>query len=107
MRAAWLCGFRGGSITDFAHCPPARESSNAPPSEYLKRMYFDTITHSPEALRYVIERVGADRLALGTDYPFAVADFDPVGTVDAIPDLTEDERETIAGGAAAALLRLA
>ena len=78
-----------------------------PPSEYLKRMYFDTITHNPEALRYVIDRVGADRLALGTDYPFAVADFDPVGTVDAIPGLTEDERETIAGGAAAALLDLA
>ena len=34
-------------------------------------------------------------------------DFDPVGTVDAIPHLTEDERETIAGGAAAALLGLA
>ena len=78
-----------------------------PPSEYLKRMYFDTITHNPEALRYVIDRVGADRLALGTDYPFAVADYDPVGTVDAIPGLTEDERETIAGGAAAALLDLA
>ena len=78
-----------------------------PPSEYLKRMYFDTITHSSEALRYVIEKVGADRIMLGTDYPFAVADFDPVGTVDAIPELTEDERVTMVGGTAAGLLGLA
>ena len=78
-----------------------------PPSEYLKRMYFDTITHSSEALRYVIEKVGADRIMLGTDYPFAVADFDPVGTVDAIPELTEDERVMMVGGTAAGLLGLA
>ncbi len=76
------------------------------PSEYLKRMYFDTITHSPDALRYVIERVGADRVMLGTDYPFAVADFNPMGTVGAIPDLTEDERTSIAGDTAATLLGL-
>ena len=87
--------------------PACRGIIERPPSEYLKRMYFDTITHSPEALRYVIERVGADRVMLGTDYPFAVADFDPLGTVDAIPDIPEDERASITGGVASGLLGLA
>ncbi len=77
-----------------------------PPSECLKRFYFDTITHRPEALRFVADAVGADRILMGTDYPFAVADADPVGTVAAIPGLEEDARAAIRGGTAAGLLGL-
>jgi aminocarboxymuconate-semialdehyde decarboxylase len=74
-----------------------------PPSEYLKRMYFDTIAHRPEALRYVADIVGSDRILMGTDYPFAVADFDPLKTVEEIPGLADDERTAIRGGTAAGL----
>ncbi|MGH9086527.1 MAG: amidohydrolase family protein [Acidimicrobiales bacterium] len=34
------------------------------------QLYFDTITHDTAALRYLVERVGADRVVLGTDMPF-------------------------------------
>ena len=77
-----------------------------PPSEYLKRFYFDTVTHRPEALRFVADAVGADRLLMGTDYPFEVADFDPLGTVAAVPGLSNTERTGIRGGTVAALLGL-
>jgi aminocarboxymuconate-semialdehyde decarboxylase len=49
-----------------------------PPSEYLKRIYFDTIVHEPSQLRLLVERVGARRLILGTDYPFDMGCFDPL-----------------------------
>lgn len=40
------------------------------PSRYLRRFTFDTITHAPEVLRFLIDSVGADRVAYGTDSPF-------------------------------------
>ena len=54
---------------------------SAPPSSFLRRFYYDTIVHSPEALRFLVERVGADRVVLGSDYPFPMGDPDPVASV--------------------------
>jgi aminocarboxymuconate-semialdehyde decarboxylase len=43
------------------------------PSEYLSRFAFDTITHRPDALDYLIRTVGADHVVYGTDYPYDMA----------------------------------
>ena len=75
-----------------------------PPMETIKRLYFDTVVHNPQALRYLIDFVGADRIMLGTDYPFESGDLDPITTVDAVPGLTDEERAWIVSGTAAALL---
>jgi aminocarboxymuconate-semialdehyde decarboxylase len=40
------------------------------PSTYLKRFYFDTIVFAADALRYLIQLVGADHVVIGSDYPF-------------------------------------
>jgi aminocarboxymuconate-semialdehyde decarboxylase len=74
------------------------------PMATIKRLYFDTIVHNPQALRYLIDLVGADRITLGTDYPFEAGDPDPIGTVDAVPDLTDEERAWIVSGTAGLLL---
>jgi aminocarboxymuconate-semialdehyde decarboxylase len=66
------------------------------PSEYLKRFYFDTIVHSVAALQYLINVVGADRVVMGTDYPMAMGDFEPVKKLAEI-NLTRSERELILG----------
>ncbi len=71
-----------------------------PPVDALRRLYFDTILHHPPALRYLIDLVGADRIVLGTDYPFEAGDPDPIGTVDAVPGLTAAERDQIVAGTA-------
>ncbi len=47
---------------------------NSPPSSYLRRFYFDTITHASVPLKFLVELVGADRIVLGTDIPFDMAD---------------------------------
>jgi aminocarboxymuconate-semialdehyde decarboxylase len=51
------------------------------PEASFKRLYFDTITHSPAALRFMIETVGVDHVLLGSDYPFDMGNFDCVAKV--------------------------
>jgi aminocarboxymuconate-semialdehyde decarboxylase len=53
----------------------------APPSAYLGRMYYDTILHDAEALRYLASRATTDRLVLGSDDSFPPADHDPLGSL--------------------------
>jgi aminocarboxymuconate-semialdehyde decarboxylase len=56
-------------------------SVDSPPSAFLRRFYYDTVLHSTEAVRFLVERVGADRVVLGSDYPFPMGDPEPVVTV--------------------------
>jgi aminocarboxymuconate-semialdehyde decarboxylase len=72
--------------------PEARTHIDRAPSEFLDRFFFDTLTHDRAALEFLLARVGADRLALGSDYPFDMADPDPVASVRAAagdPDTVE------------------
>ena len=75
------------------------------PSEYLKKIYFDSIVHSAVALQYLVRVAGADRVVIGTDYPMAMGDFDAVSKTMAI-EVTDAEREQILGGNAALALNL-
>ena len=60
--------------------PDAQECLRAP-SEYLRRMWFDTVVHDDRALRQLIEVAGAERVVLGSDYPFDMGLDDPVGFI--------------------------
>lgn len=73
------------------------------PRDLLKRFYFDTITHDPETLAFLIRLVGAEQVLLGTDIPFDMADETPLRTLDGVPGLTAGDLERIAGGNAWAL----
>ncbi len=76
-----------------------------PPSAYLKQFYFDTITFSADALRYLIEVVGVDHILLGTDYPFDMGYERPRELVDAL-GLPKEQAELIFGQTAARLLKI-
>ena len=82
-----------------------RENISQKPSEYLKKLYFDSIVHSVPALQYLIQVVGADRVVVGTDYPMAMGDFESVSKILQL-DLSPEERSRILGGNAAAALGL-
>jgi aminocarboxymuconate-semialdehyde decarboxylase len=57
------------------------------PWSYAGRLWFDTITHDAQALRYLVDRVGAEHVVFGTDLPFDMAPPDPVAEVrDALGD---------------------
>lgn len=83
----------------------ARGNVRRAPSTYLRRFYFDTITHHVLALQFLVSLVGADRVVLGSDYRFDMGLPDPVKAVGAVR-LARADREAILGGAAAKLLKL-
>ena len=85
--------------------PELKRTIPQKPSEYLKKLYFDTIVHSVAALEYLVKVVGADRVVVGTDYPMAMGDFEPVRKVMQL-DLIDEERNQILGGNAARALNL-
>jgi len=77
-----------------------------PPSSYLRRFTYDTISHAPESLNYLIDLVGADQVMMGSDYCFDMGYERPVKAVTALK-LSRPDQEKILGGNAARLLRLA
>ena len=47
------------------------------PRDYIKQLYFDSWVADPRALQYLLDTVGADRVMLGTDYPFPLGEQEP------------------------------
>ncbi|MDM9627526.1 amidohydrolase family protein [Rhizobium sp. S152] len=60
---------------------PEAQTTRLPVKDLFKKFYFDTITHDPQALRYLVSVVGADHVLLGTDIPYDMADIDPMRTL--------------------------
>jgi aminocarboxymuconate-semialdehyde decarboxylase len=89
----------------YAVRPECREAVPQRPSAYLRRFCFDTITHDDRALRLLIDAAGADRVLLGTDQPYDMADADPVGRLRRL-ELPHSDTEAIAAGNAVRLLAL-
>jgi aminocarboxymuconate-semialdehyde decarboxylase len=84
---------------------PECRALKKPPSSYLRRFTYDTISHAPESLRYLVKLVGADRVMLGSDYCFDMGYDRPLEVVTALK-LSRNDQERILGGNAARLLRL-
>ncbi len=61
--------------------PEPQRCISQPPSSYLRRFWFDSLTHGDEALTFLSEVVGIERLLLGTDLPFDMADQAPVDRI--------------------------
>lgn len=47
------------------------------PREYLGKFWFDSLVHDELMLEYLVKSVGADKIALGTDYPFPLGELQP------------------------------
>jgi aminocarboxymuconate-semialdehyde decarboxylase len=77
-----------------------------PPSSYLRRFHYDTITHSDPILLNLIRQVGADRVVMGSDCPADMSYTQPVQVIERMKELQADERELIVSGNAARLLRV-
>jgi aminocarboxymuconate-semialdehyde decarboxylase len=73
----------------------ARQHIRQPPSTYLRRLYYDCVTNSEAGLRFLLDHVGADRVVLGSDWPFVRWDPSPVAWVQGLQSLTQEEKEKI------------
>ena len=47
------------------------------PREYLGKFWLDSLVHDESMLEYLVKLVGADKIALGTDYPFPLGELEP------------------------------
>ena len=77
--------------------PEPKVNISKPPEQYLKNIYYDTITHWAPAIEFLIKNFGADKVVIGTDYPYDMGDLNPMDILDKIA-LTVEEREKIQQG---------
>jgi aminocarboxymuconate-semialdehyde decarboxylase len=77
-----------------------------PPSFYLKKIYLDTIVFTTEQLEALVKLFGVEKILLGTDYPYDMGEYDPIGHIASVGSFTEGDRAAIAGGNAKALFGL-
>lgn len=83
-----------------------------PPHAYLAssggpgRFYADSLTHDPGQLRSLIDLIGIERVALGSDYPFPLGEACPGAMIDAMPEWTVEQRLRLLSGTAAEFLNL-
>jgi aminocarboxymuconate-semialdehyde decarboxylase len=85
---------------------PETKHMTRAPSTYLRRLHYDTVSHSPQIMLNIVRQVGADRVVLGSDHPADMSLERPVDFVESIPELSRSERELILGGNAARLLKV-
>jgi predicted TIM-barrel fold metal-dependent hydrolase len=85
-------------------CNPAVQLKKKP-TEYLRQMWFDSLVFSPEAIRHLAAQVGADRIVLGSDYPYPWQ-LNPVDHIFACDSLSEEEKIGVLGANAARLLNI-
>ncbi len=104
-------GFLGSYPGRIDHAHPLRDDmqrelpAGKVPGDYLKRFYFDTVVFSNEQLEFLTSYYGADHVVMGTDYPYDMAETDPVGHVMG-SNLSDDQKRAIIGENAAKLLNL-
>jgi len=86
---------------------PKDQRTPQPPSAYQKKLYYDTVTGSEEALRFLIDRVGIERVVLGSDWPFvSFAPKGPAGWVQSLKSLSQEEKDSILWKNLESLLKL-
>lgn len=92
------------------HAWGARQDSHGdlplPPTTYLRQVYLDTVVFTYHQLAYLIEVFGPDRILMGTDYPFDMAEFNPIGHIAGVQGMDEGTLAQLAGGNAVRLLDL-
>jgi aminocarboxymuconate-semialdehyde decarboxylase len=104
-------GFLGAYSGRIDHAWGARSDAHSdlpkPPTTYLRRnVIFDTVVFTPHQLEALVKTYGADRIVIGTDYPFDMLEYDPVGHVASVESFDDATRAAICGGNAKRLLGL-
>lgn len=91
-----------GRIDHAYHCRPdlCAGATTVSPRGQLGGLYFDSLVHDAEALRYLVRLAGAERVALGTDYPFPLGEARPGELIDSLTELTPAQRGRLLGGTA-------
>ena len=102
----WILSHLGGAIPYLAErldrgwkaFPDCRVNIPRPPSEYLRRFYFDTVNFDPAALRLAVDFAGASQLLAGSDYPHQIGSIPQMHSSLSALGVSRQERECILSG---------
>jgi aminocarboxymuconate-semialdehyde decarboxylase len=102
-------GFLGAYSGRIDHAWGARSDAHGnlpqPPTTYLRRnVYLDTVVFTPHQLEALVRTYGADRIVMGTDYPFDMLEYDPIGHVASVESFDDKTRAALCGGNAKTIL---
>lgn len=73
--------------------------TTTPPTDFIEKIYVDSLVHDERTLRFLLDVMGADRIALGTDYPFPLGEHAPGALIEAM-DLDWKTKERMLSGTA-------
>lgn len=76
------------------------------PRSYLGRFFLDSLVHDADALRLLMKLVGAERIALGSDYPFPLGEDHPGQLIESMTDLSPEAKDRLLVGSALEFLGL-
>jgi aminocarboxymuconate-semialdehyde decarboxylase len=102
-------GYLGGYSGRIDHAWGARSDVHVlpkPPTHYLKQVYVDNVVFTPHQLEALVKVLGADHIVMGTDYPFDMLEYDPIGHINSAAGLDDSARAAMCGGNAKKLLGL-
>jgi aminocarboxymuconate-semialdehyde decarboxylase len=102
----FLPAYSGRSDHGHGARPDSRTAIKKKPTSYLKKLYFDTIVFTHHQLEYLAATWGSDHLLLGSDYPYDMAEPDPVGFIAGAKRLSTTDKAAIMGLNAAKLLKI-
>jgi len=108
----WVLGHLGGTIPYLAErldrgyeaFEDCRADIQRPPSDYLRKFYYDTVNFDPKAVRLAVDFAGASQILAGSDYPHQIGSIPRMKQVIASLDIPAADRDAILGGNAARLL---
>lgn len=110
----WVLAHLGGAIPYLAErldrgyraFERCRQNLSAPPSEYLRNFYYDTVNFDPAALRLAVDFAGSEQILAGSDYPHMIGSLS--GMIESIESLglSRQEKDAILGKNCARLLGL-
>lgn len=103
-----MCVVHGGGFLPyqsgrFDALAPLVPGSPGVPSSALRKLFYDSLTHSAESLAWLVAFAGSDHVLLGSDFPFPTGDPAAVRTVEGARSLTPADRAAVLGGNACAL----
>ena len=70
------------------------------------RFYVDSLVHDADALNLLLKLFGAERVALGSDYPFPLGEEQPGKLIESIRELSSEEKAQLLSGTAREFLSL-
>jgi aminocarboxymuconate-semialdehyde decarboxylase len=102
----WVLSHLGGAVPYMAErfdrgfhaFEDCRRNIDRPPSDYLKRWYYDTVNFDPQALKLAIAFAGADHILAGSDYPHQIGSIPAMLAALRRLDISEADKAAILGG---------